>query len=120
MTIYTRCLNCYCSFHSAGSSCSHKYTEHLNTFPTCSPYINQILKVECTVEVPLNATDITIGWFMDCQQLTNDSHVTISHAQVASEVFRIRSRLTISDITDDYAGKYTCNMLGDAEYICTQ
>ena len=55
---------------------------------------------------------------MDCQELSNNTRVAIfSMVQEATEVLRIRSQLTISDITDDYAGKYTCNMLGDAEYI---
>ena len=104
--------------NSVDSSCSHKYTEHLNHFPNCSPYILRVMKVECTVEVPVNATDVTIGWFMDCQQLSNDSHVTIeSQVQVTVEVRRIRYRLTINGITDEYAGKYTCNMLGDEEYV---
>ncbi|CAI7997581.1 hypothetical protein GBAR_LOCUS2187 [Geodia barretti] len=76
------------------------------------------MKVECTVEVPVNATDITIGWFMDCQQLSNDSHVTIEpQVQVTAQVRRITSQLTINGITDDYAGKYTCNMLGNEEYV---
>ncbi|CAI7997583.1 hypothetical protein GBAR_LOCUS2187, partial [Geodia barretti] len=100
------------------SSCSHKYTQHLNKFLNCSPYILRVMKVECTVEVPVNATDITIGWFMDCQQLSNDSHVTIEpQVQVTAQVRRITSQLTINGITDDYAGKYTCNMLGNEEYV---
>ena len=104
--------------NSVDSSCSHKYTKHLNEFPNCSPYMLGVMRVECIVGVPLNDTDITIGWFMDCQQLSNDPLVTIeSQVQVTAEVRRITSRLTISGITDDYAGKYTCNMLGDEEYV---
>ena len=106
------------NINSVDSNCSHKYTEHLNRYPNCSPYINGVMKVQCIVEVPLNAADITIGWFMDCKQLSNDSNISIeSEVQVAAEVRRIRSRLTINGITDDYAGKYTCNMLGDEEYV---
>jgi hypothetical protein len=78
------------------------------------------MKVQCIVEVPLNAADITIGWFMDCKQLSNDSDISIEsqvHVAADPEVRRIRSRLTINRITDDYAGKYTCNMLGDEEYV---
>ena len=104
--------------NSVDSSCSHKYIQHLENFPNCSPYIGGVMKVQCVVEVPLNAADITIGWFMDCKQLSNDSNISIeSEVQVAAEVRRIRSRLTINGITDDYAGKYTCNMLGDEEYV---
>ena len=106
------------NINSVDSSCSHKYTQHLNKFLNCSPYILRVMKVECTVEVPVNATDITIGWFMDCQQLSNDSHVTIEpQVQVTAQVRRITSQLTINGITDDYAGKYTCNMLGNEEYV---
>ena len=76
------------------------------------------MRLECSVDVPLNATDITIGWFLDCQQLTNDSHVTISsQVQDATEVHRVTSRLVINYITDDFAGEYTCNILGDEEYV---
>ena len=113
-------LSFFCSFHSADLSCSHKYTEHLNHFPNCSPYIGGVMKVQCIVEVPLNAADITIGWFMNCKQLSNDSDISIEsqvHVAADPEVRRIRSRLTINRITDDYAGKYTCNMLGDEEYV---
>ena len=106
------------NINSVDSSCSHKYTKHLNEFPNCSPYILGVMRVECIVEVSLNDTDITIGWFMDCQQLSNDPLVTIeSQVQVTAEVRRITSQLTINDILDDYAGKYTCNMLGDEEYV---
>ena len=74
--------------------------------------------LKCTVEVPLEATDITVGWFFNCQQLQNDSLVVIvSETQLDSSIRRIISRLTINDITDDYAGEYTCNILGDEEYI---
>ena len=70
------------------------------------------------MEVPLEATDITVGWFFNCQQLQNDSCVVIvSETQLESSIRRIISRLTISDITDDYTGEYTCNILGDEEYI---
>ena len=76
------------------------------------------MKLQCIVEVPLNATEITIGWFLNCEQLNNGSHVAIVvQVQLVSQVRRIRSRLTISDLTDDYAGVYTCNILGDEEYI---
>ena len=76
------------------------------------------MELECTVEVPLNASGISIGWFLDCMELTNDSHITVlSQDQYTDTIRRIRSQLTISDITDDYAGEYTCNILGDEEYI---
>ena len=95
------------------------YTEHLNYFPECNPYSNGIMRLECAVEVPINAADITIGWFLNCQQLRNDSCVVKiqSHVQVVMDVRRIRSVLTINDLTDDFAGEYTCNMLGDVEYL---
>ena len=76
------------------------------------------MKLQCIVEVPLNATEITIGWFLNCEQLNNGSHVGIEAlVQPASEVRRISSHLTISDLTDDSAGEYMCNILGDEEYI---
>ena len=76
------------------------------------------MKMECKIEVPPNATEITIGWFLNCRQLMNDSSVSIwTREQIVSEVRRVRSRLTISDLTDDYVGDYTCNMLGDVEYV---
>ena len=103
---------------STDAGCSHKYTDHLLHNPTCNPYVLGIMKLQCIVEVPVNATEITIGWFLNCEQLDNDSHVAIeAQVQPASEVRWIRSRLTISDLTDDYAGLYTCNILGDEEYI---
>ena len=79
-----------------------------------------IMKIECTAEVPRNASDISIGWFLNCGELTNDSHLEISVQIQDSEMTGIRnitSRLTISPITDEYAGGYTCNLLGDEEYI---
>ena len=78
------------------------------------------MELECTVEAPLNATDITIGWFLNCEQLQDGSNVLIE-GQVdinnTRNIRRIRSRLTINDITNDFAGTYTCNILGDEEYI---
>ena len=65
------------------------------------------------MEVPLEATDITVGWFLNCQQLQNDL-VIVSETQLESSICRIISRLTINDITN---GEYTCNILGDEEYI---
>ena len=100
------------------AGCPYKYVQHLISDPNCSPYPNGIMKLECTVEVPLNATDITIGWFLNCEQLSNDSHVTITPQVIQStEVRRLRSQLRINDMTDDYAGEYTCNILGDEEYV---
>ena len=65
-------------------------------------------------------TFLSIGWFLGCVELTDDSHVEISVQVQDSEMTGIRSiksRLTISTITDEYAGEYTCNLLGDDEYI---
>ena len=76
-----------------------------------------IMKIECIAEVPRNARDISIGWFLDCVELTDDSHVEISVQVQDSEISKMRSNLTISPITDEYAGKYTCNLLGDEEYV---
>ena len=74
--------------------------------------------LECAVEVPLDASDITIGWFLNCQQLTSlDSRVNIQSQVELTDIRRIRSRLTINDLTEDYVGGYTCNILGDEEYI---
>ena len=76
------------------------------------------MNLECAIEVPPNATEITIGWFLNCRQLMNDFHVSIwIQQQISSEVRRVRSQLTISDLTDDYVGEYTCNMLGNVEYV---
>ena len=77
------------------------------------------MELECTAEIPLNATDITIGWFLNCEQLQDDSNdIVLIEGQVdIAEIRRIRSRLTINDITNDFAGTYTCNILGDEEYI---
>ena len=76
------------------------------------------MKLECTIEVPPNATQITIGWFLNCKQLMNDSRVSIwTQEQITSGFCRVGSRLTISDSTDDYVGDYTCNMLEDVEYV---
>ena len=74
--------------------------------------------LECAVEVPLDASDITIGWFLNCQQLTSlDSRVNIQSQVMLTDIRRITSRLTINDLTEDYVGGYTCNILGDEEYI---
>ena len=81
------------------------------------------MRIECTVEVPRDASDISIGWFLDCVDLSNDSHVTIStQDQYTDTVHRIRSQLEITDmhvtdINNAYAGKYTCKILGDEEFI---
>ena len=76
------------------------------------------MKLECIIEVPPNATEIIIAWNLNFQQLMNDSHVSIwTQEQIVNEVRRVRSRLTISDLTDDYVGDYTCNMLGDVVYV---
>ena len=76
------------------------------------------MKMKCIIEVPPNATEITIGWFRNCRQLMNDSRVNIcTLEELTSEVRRVRSQLTISDLTDDYVGDYTCNMLGDVVYV---
>ena len=47
-------------------------------------------------------------------ELTNDSRVTIlTQDMYTATDHLIRSQLTINYITDDYAGGYTCNILGD-------
>ena len=100
-------------------NCLHKYTQQLNPFPHCNPYERGIMFLECTAEVPPDASDITIGWFLNCEQLTNSTNVTIQPQVFYSKltnILRIRSRLTINGITDDYAGDYTCNILGEDEY----
>ena len=79
-----------------------------------------VMWLQCVVEVPLEATDITVGWFLNSQQLQNDScAVIVVETQLESSIRRIISRLTINDITDDYVGEYTCNIhvLGDEESI---
>ena len=54
--------------------------------------------LECAVEVPLDASDITIGWFLNCQQLTSlDSRVNIQSQVVLTDIRRITSRLKIND-----------------------
>ena len=76
------------------------------------------MKINCTVEVPRDASDISIGWFLDCMELTNDSHVAIhSQDQYTDTVRQITSQLVITDMSDDYAGEYTCNILGDVDFI---
>ena len=70
--------------------------------------------MECTAEVPLDASNISIGWFLHCNQLYNNSDITIISVVSASTV---RSQLTIENLSDRYAGKYTCNFLGDEEFI---
>ena len=76
------------------------------------------MRIECTVDVPRDASDISIGWFLDCMELSNDSHVAIhSQDQYTDTVRQITSQLVIIDMNDDYAGEYTCNILGDQEFI---
>ena len=76
------------------------------------------MKIDCTVEVPRDASDISIGWFIDCMELGNDSHTAIhSQDQYTDTVRQITSQLVINDMSDDYAGEYTCNILGDEEFI---
>ena len=99
------------------SDCEYRYTEQPLNDPTCSPY-GIVMRINCTVEVPRDASDISIGWFLDCMELSNDSHVTIStQDQYTETVRRIKSQLVITDMNDDYAGEYTCNILGDEEFI---
>ena len=100
--------------------CLYKYTKQLFHHPSCEPYTLGIMKLECIAEVPHNASDISIGWFLDSVELNNDSHVAISaHVQCPNNICRIRSRLTISPISDEYAGDYACNLLGDEQYIAS-
>ena len=99
-------------------SCQYRYTEQLQLDPTCNPYIHRVMKLECSIQFPLNTSNISIGWFLDCMELTNDSHVTIlTQDMYTATDHLIKSQLTINDITDAYAGEYTCNILGDEEYI---
>ena len=104
-------------FFLVESDCEYRYTEQPINDPRCSPY-SDVMRINCTVEVPRDASDISIGWFLDCMELSNDSHVTIrSQDQYTDTVRRIRSQLVITDMNDDYAGEYTCNILGDEEFI---
>ena len=113
-------LKLVCNVVHTDLDCQYKYNLQLPHDASCNPYIGGVMRIECIAEVPCNASDISIGWFLDCVELTNDSHVGIS-SQVQysnlTDIRRIRSRLTISSISDQYAGDYTCNLLGDEEYI---
>ena len=84
----------------------------------CDPYEDGIIRMSCIVEVPCSAS-ISMGWFVDnCDQLTNSTDVTITtQTQSAATNCQIESTLTIENLDDSYAGKYTCNILGDEEFI---
>ena len=110
-------IKIYDFFKTSESDCEYRYTEQPQINPSCSPY-GDVMRIDCTVEVPRDASNISIGWFLDCMELSNDSHVAIrSQDQYTDTVRQITSQLVITDINDDYAGEYTCNILGDEEFI---
>ena len=103
-------------FFSAGSDCQYKYTKQPRHGPICNPYITGTLKVECAVQVPVTATDISIGWSLNCNPLTNDANITIvEQVSNMTSYLEITSRLTIVNLSDDYTGKYVCSILGSQE-----
>lgn len=70
------------------------------------------------MEVPPDAQNVSIEWYLGCEQLSNDSDVTIMPQDAYTEtVHRQRSRLMIVNLSDKYAGKYTCKLIGDDELI---
>ena len=101
---------------SAGSDCQYKYKQQPASDPLCNPYDGGILTLECTAEIPLNASNISIGWFLDCNQLHNNSDITIT-SQVSATTVELQSQLMIESMSDRYAGKYTCNLLGNEQFI---
>ena len=81
----------------ADTDCIYKFTDHLHHNPPCNPFPGGVMWLECTVEVPLEAA---VGWFLNGQQLQNDSRVVImSETQLESSINSIMSQLTINDIT---------------------
>lgn len=111
-------VTCYSNTLCAGSKCRYKYTEQPVPNPLCDPYDNDELLVECTVEAPRDAQNVSIEWYLGCEQLNNDTDVTIMAQDAYTDtVHRQRSRLTIVNLSDKYAGKYTCKLIGDEELL---
>ena len=70
------------------------------------------------MEVPLDAQNVSIEWYLGCEQLNNDTDVTIMAQDAYTEtIHRQRSRLMIVNLSDKYAGKYFCKLIGDEELI---
>ena len=86
-------------FCSAAAGCTYKYTKHLNHFPTCNPYTTGILKLDCEVEAPANAS-VTMVHRLQGKQ---SSKVTIIEQDILSEILTVKSQLTITEMTDDFA-----------------
>ena len=94
--------------------CHYWYVEQPLPNPLCDPYEAGILILECSVVAPSNDS-VSIGWFLDCDQLHNNSDISIT-SQVHAATMQ-KSRLTIMNMSDRYAGKYACNLLADEEFI---
>ena len=109
-------LNATDNFLSSADHCSYKYVTQLSYFPNCDPFIEKLMILNCTVEVPLQATEITIGWFINSMELNSSNIVSISSGiDIGTGFRRIHSQLKIVNMTDDFVGEYTCKMLGDDE-----
>ena len=105
-------------FFSVGSDCQYKYTKQPRPDSICNPYITGSLKVECTVQVPVTATDVSIGLSLNYNPLTNDANITIvEQVSNMTSYLEMTSRLTIVNLSDDYSGKYGCNILGSKEEV---
>ena len=107
-------------FYFAGSDCRYKYTKQPRPDPICNPYISGTLRVECSAQVPVTATDVSIGWLLSCNPLSDDANITIvEQVSNMTSYLEITSRLTIGNLSDDYAGKYGCTILDsrDEEFI---
>ena len=107
-------------FYFAGPDCRYKYTRQPRPDPICNPYISGTLRVECTSQVPVTATDVSIGWLLSCNPLSDDANITIvEEVSNMTSYLEITSRLTIGNLSDDYAGKYGCTIMDsrDEEFI---
>ena len=113
-------LQLFFGYFFAGSDCRYNYTKQPRPDPICNPYISGTLRVECTAQVPITASDVSIGWLLSCNPLSDDANITIiEEISNMTSYLEITSRLTIVNLSDDYAGKYGCTIMDsrDEEFI---
>ncbi len=106
-------------------TCQFLYTEQPPDELTCNPYIDGELRLECTVEVPLNSNESAVDWFYSespttlpsgCNgtQLSTNQTARISVLTMPDNLVNgmrfIRTQLRVFELNDIHVGVYWCKV----------
>ncbi len=121
----TSCNNCdLLSFlYLPSESCEYLYIEQPPTELACNPYFNMELRLECTVEVPLESSESIVTWFHSVSptpppspcsmnqlstNLTESIFVLTMPNSIRNGRRFVRTQLRIRGLTDSRVGSYWC------------